>query len=73
MPAYPMVNAVVRHGNLFAVVMAGAAVALGVYFALVHASIVYALIGVAAGGMLYVLLKSYVELVTIIADMMLPK
>jgi len=73
MSTYPMVHAVVRHGNLFAVLVAAAAAAFGIYFAVAQASVVHALIGVAAGGVLYVLLKSYVELVTIIADMMLPK
>ena len=73
MQTYPMVQALVRHGSLMAGVIGLAAATLGVYVALTATSIVYALIGAVAGLVIYGLLKSYSELVTIIADMMLPK
>jgi hypothetical protein len=68
-----MVQALVRHGNRFAVLVGAGAAAVGLSAAVAYASILIAIIGVGGAVVLYVLLKSYVELVAIIADMMLPK
>ena len=38
-----------------------------------HGGMAAALVGALGGALIYALLKSYSELVTIIADMMLPK
>ena len=73
MQTYPMVHALVRHGGTAASVLALGMLALGAYAAMQAGSPLYALIGAVGGAVTYVLLKSYTELVTIIADMMLPK
>jgi hypothetical protein len=73
MQTYPMVQALVKHGSLMAGVIGFATVTLGVYIALNNASIIYALIGTVLGAVVFGLLKSYSELISIIADMMLPK
>jgi len=73
MPTYPMVHALVRHGSHLALAVGLAAGAVGIYLAVTLGSIVFAVVGIGGGGVLYVLLKSYSELVAIIADMMLPK
>lgn len=73
MRTYPMVMALVRHGSLMSAVVALAVVALGVYFTVAGQGIVFSVAGAVFGVVLYALLKSYSELVAIIADMMLPK
>jgi len=71
--SYPMVHALVKYGHALAIAAALACVALGIAFAVRDGAIAYAAAGLAVGALLYVLLKSYTELVSIIADMMLPK
>jgi hypothetical protein len=73
MQTYPMVHALVRHGGMAAALVGAATVALGAYAAMQAGSLVWALVGALGGALIYALLKSYSELVTIIADMMLPK
>jgi len=73
MPNYPVVNFLVRFGNYFAGLAGVLPVIAGFYLAASGAGAAVALAALAGGALLYVLLKSYVELVTIIADMMLPK
>lgn len=73
MPHYPLVNWLIRYGAWFAAIMAVAPPVIGVYFAFTGTGWIALAIGVLVGIVTYVLLKSYVELVAIIADMLLPK
>jgi hypothetical protein len=73
MPNYPVIHFLVRHGHLFAIAVALLPVAAGACLAISGGGWLYGAGGVAAGGVLYVLMKSYVEMVAIIADMLLPK
>ncbi|MCA3072712.1 MAG: hypothetical protein ING77_11740 [Rhodocyclaceae bacterium] len=66
-------NLIVRHGEALAVVSgllpllgAIAAFVLGTHWVVVVA-------GAVAGGFLYLLMRSYVELVRVMADMLIPK
>jgi hypothetical protein len=73
MDSYPTIKLIVERGNLLAIAIGAlpllgaiALVALGVHwFALVA--------GAVAAAVVYFLMKSYVELVRVIADMLLPK
>jgi hypothetical protein len=73
MDSYPTIKFIVEHGNLLAIGIgllpllgAVALVILGVHwFALIA--------GAVAAGVVFLLMKSYVELVRVIADMLLPK
>ena len=73
MQTYPMIRALVRHGGIAAMALAVVTFALGLFLATQTGAWIYAGIGALAGAVVYALLKSYVALVTIIADMMLPK
>ena len=73
MPSYPVVNFLLRHGHRFAVVVALLPAVPGLYLGFSGWGWPVAVGGIMAGGILYVLAKSYVELVAIIADMLLPK
>ena len=73
MPNYPVINFLVRHGNRFAVAVALIPVVAGLAMAYTGWGWPCAVGGIVAGAVLYVIAKSYVELVAIIADMLLPK
>ncbi|MFO1189733.1 MAG: hypothetical protein U1E97_09160 [Alphaproteobacteria bacterium] len=74
MPDYPIVKFLVTHGDRFALGVAllpVAAAMLVLALGLAHWLILLA--GLGAAALLFVFVKSYVELVRIIADMLLPK
>ena len=73
MPKYPVVDFLLRHGRGFAIAVALLPVMAGIYLAMSGWSWAIAAGGVMTGAILYVLAKSYVELVAIIADMLLPR
>ena len=73
MPKYPFIDFLLRHGHVFAVAVTLLPVAAGLYLAYAGLGWIWAAGGVALGAVLYVIAKSYVELVAIIADMLLPK
>jgi hypothetical protein len=73
MPHYPIINFLVRHGHPFAIGVALLPVLAGMWILFAGGPWLYGVGGVAAGAVLYVLMKSYVEMVAIIADMLLPK
>ena len=73
LPHYPTVEFLVKYGQHFAVTLGALPVVLGVILAWFFQIWLLALAGVVAGGVLYVVTRSYVELVQIIADMLLPK
>jgi hypothetical protein len=70
---YPMIDLLIRHGAVMA--LGGALlVPIGsVVVALMTGVWLYVVAGILGGAILYVLLKSYVELVAVMADMLLPK
>ena len=67
MPNYPVVNWLIRYGAWFAIIMAAAPLVLGAYLAFTGGGWIFLAIGVLVSVVTYVLLKSYVELVAIIA------
>ena len=73
LPRYPTVEFLVKYGQHFAIVLGALPVVLGIILAWFLQIWFLALCGAAAGGVLYVIARSYVELVQIIADMLLPK
>jgi len=73
MPTYPTIQFLVKHGHRCAIVMAALGVLAGLGLAWMQLSWFYGVGGIVAGVVLYVLTRSYVELVQIIADMLLPR
>jgi hypothetical protein len=73
MPDYPVINFLLRHGHRFAIALALFPALTGLYLGFTGWGWPSAVGGVVTGAVLYVLAKSYVELVAIIADMLLPK
>lgn len=73
LPHYPTVEFLVKYGQHFAVALGVLPVVLGLLLAWFLQLWPVAVGGLIAGGILYVIARSYVELVQIIADMLLPK
>jgi hypothetical protein len=63
----------VRHGDLVAIVIGLAPLLAGLWAYAAGLSIAFAIGGVFAATFLYLIMRSYVELVRVIVDMLLPK
>lgn len=72
-PTYSTLHFLVRHGDWVAVIVALAPVVAGVLAWATGLSPVYAVAGILGGAFLYLIMRSYVELVRVIVDMLLPK
>ena len=72
-PAYPALHFLVRHGDWIAAIVSLAPVAAGILAWAAGMSVAFAIAGVAGGAFLFLIMRSYVELVRVIVDMLLPK
>ncbi len=70
---YPTLKLLDRHGGVIAAVVALAPVAAGVVALALGASIWWVAAGALGSGVLYVGLRSYVELIRLMSDMLMPK
>lgn len=73
LPRYPTVEFLVKHGAKFALALGVLPLLFGFVLAWITQMWIVAAAGLVAGGVLLVIARSYVELVQIIADMLLPK
>jgi hypothetical protein len=72
-PVYPALDFLVRHGNAVTWVVALLPGLGGVLAWILGLSVGYAIAGIVAGAFLFLIMRSYVELVRVIVDMLLPK
>jgi hypothetical protein len=70
---YPMLQLLLRWGKPIAVVLACLVAAAGLWAAWSSGNLVWGLVGIGAAAIGYCLLLSYLELVKLITDMLLPK
>ncbi|HEY3917876.1 MAG TPA: hypothetical protein VGL83_08780 [Stellaceae bacterium] len=70
---YPTLRFLERHGGWLAIAVGLAALFAGIVAVLLGASLWWLLAGAVAGGALYLLARSYVELIRLMTDMLLPK
>jgi hypothetical protein len=73
LPRYPTVEFLVKHGPKFAIALGLLPVLGGIVLSWFLQLWILTVVGLLAGGILFVVARSYVELVQIIADMLLPK
>jgi hypothetical protein len=73
MTDYPMLHVLVRWGKPIAVALACLLAASGVWAAWSSGNYLWGLLGLGAAAIGYGLLLSYVELVKLVMDMLLPK
>lgn len=73
MTDYPMLYFLMRWGQVVAVGLALTVAAAGLWAAISTGAWIWALVGIIASGVGYGLALSYVELVKLIVDMLLPK
>ncbi len=71
--AYRTLNFLVQHGKWLPPVVAGATLLVTVGFTIINASPWAIPLGIGVAGFLYLIMCSYVELVRVIVDMLLPK
>jgi hypothetical protein len=72
-PTYSTLHFLVRHGDWVAVIVALVPAVAGVLAWATGFSPAYAVAGILGGAFLYLIMRSYVELVRVIVDMLLPK
>lgn len=72
-PTYSTLHFLVRYGDWVAAIIALVPPAGGVLAWATGLSLAYAAAGILAGLFLYLIMRSYVELVRVIVDMLLPK
>jgi hypothetical protein len=73
MEQYPTLKLIVERGEILALVVAVLPAMGGIAVTLLGAHWVAAAAGLLVAGVVFVLLRSYVELVRVIADMLIPK
>lgn len=71
--AYPAIYLFARHGGVIATLTGLIAPAVAVWLWMVGYGPIVLLCGVAAGGFIFLILRSYTELIRVIVDMLLPK
>jgi hypothetical protein len=70
---YPMLHFLMRWGKLASACLALAILAAGLWVALSSGQWLWAVAGAVVAGVSYALAMSYVELIRVIVDMLLPK
>ncbi len=73
MNEYPMLHFIVRWGKPIALVLAAAVAAAGLSGTVMGGNVLWAPLGLVGAALGYGLLMSYVELVKLVMDMLLPK
>jgi hypothetical protein len=73
MDAYPTIKLIVERGNLLAILIGVLPLLGGIALVLLGVHWFALVAGAVAAAVVYFLMKSYVELVRVIADMLLPK
>ena len=72
-PTYRTLHFLVTHGDAVALVVALCVFVLGVGLWASGASLWFLVVGVFGAAFMYLIMRSYVELVRVIVDMLLPK
>lgn len=73
MPTYPVLRFLDKHGNWLALLFAALPPLLAIWAVCTGYSVLFLALGLALGGAVYLLFKSYVELLRVMIDMLLPK
>ncbi len=73
MAQYPTLRFLERHGDWIAILVALAPLLAGAVAALLGASFWWLLVGALAAAFLFVAARSYVEMIRLMTDMLLPK
>jgi hypothetical protein len=70
---YPTLRLLERHGSWLAIAVALCPLAAGIIATLLGASLWWVLAGAAAAAFLFIAARSYVEMIKLMTDMLLPK
>jgi len=72
-PTYRILHLLVRHGHTGVLVLSGCVLALGLFAALMTGAWWTVPLTLVGSALLYIVARSYIELVHVIVDMLLPK
>lgn len=72
-PSYPAIRFISTWGDALAIIVALACAAIGVYAVCAGFHWLAGAVGVAAGALLWLVLRSYVEVLRILADTLMPR
>lgn len=72
-PSYPAIRLLVEKGGLLAVIVALAPVCIGVWALLAGLAWPWMALAIAAGLLLWLVLRSYVEVLRILSDTLMPR
>ncbi|ODV42905.1 hypothetical protein AWV79_22570 [Cupriavidus sp. UYMMa02A] len=72
-PTFPALHFIVKHGNVLALLLALCPPCGSLLLLATGGSPVFLVAGVLGGMFLYLIMRSYVDLVRVIVDMLLPK
>ena len=72
-PKYPVLGLLVSYGDWLAVLVAALPIVAGIALCLSGGSALWIAGGIAGGAFLYLIMRSYVELVRVIVEMLLPQ
>ena len=73
MPDYPILRVLERHGGWLSVLAAFVPLVISIWLVTAGANQWWIAVGLGGGVVVYVLAKSYVELIRVMIDMLLPK
>jgi hypothetical protein len=73
MPSYPMLALVVRHGGWASTVIALVVALAGILLGYTMGSALVGFAGLFVGGLTFIVVRTLVEMVRLMADMLLPK
>ena len=73
LPTYVALHFLARYGNLFALILAFIPLLAGIWAWMSGMHFALVIVGLATGALIYLIMRSYVELVRVIIDTLLPK
>lgn len=73
MPNYPVLHFLEKHGDWVAIILAAMPVLAAIWTTTLGYSPLFLLLGIGLAVVIYLMFKSYVELIRVMIDMLLPK
>lgn len=73
MPNYPVLRFLEKHGDWVAIVFAAVPILAAIWAVIAGYNALFILLGIGGAAVVYLFFKSYVELVRVMIDMLLPK
>lgn len=73
MPNYPVLRFLEKHGDWVAIILAAIPVLAAIWTTALGYNLLFLLLGAGLAAVIYLMFKSYVELIRVMIDMLLPR